>query len=156
MENFLKNKGDTMKKVPILYLCIMIIFFTTACVTGGSPKIRIEGAKLIPLLSNNSASAFMLIINDGKGKDTLIGCSIKEFPSSQCELHDIINGRMQKVEKIDIPTKEIVALKRGGLHLMFFNLPDKLGEEVNLILTFEKVGNIEGKLPVEHSEHIHH
>ncbi|GAB4539674.1 MAG: hypothetical protein Fur0020_08610 [Thermodesulfovibrionia bacterium] len=146
----------TMKRHVLFYLYFGIIIFIISCTIGGSPRIRVEGVKFVTSSINRTASAFMLIINDGNGNDTLIGCSVKDLPSAQCELHDFVNGRMQKVEGINIPAKEIIALKRGGLHLMLFNLPDRLGNGVTLILIFKRVGKIEVELPVEHSEHIHH
>ncbi len=140
-----------MKKITAFFLSfIIIISFAISCTIGKTPKIRVANSKLVSL-AGEKASAFMLIINDGEVSDVLIGCSIKEFPSTQGELHDVINGKMQKIEEINIPSKEVTVLKKGTLHLMFFNMPEKLGNEVTLVLTFRKSGIIEVKTPIIYS-----
>jgi len=148
-----------MRRLSPLYLYLVVVVIMTSCTIGGSPKIRIEEARLVASHQESAASAFMLIINDGNGRDALIGCSIKELPSVECELHDVIKGKMQRVSKIDIPAQRITPLKRGGFHLMLFNLPDESGGEITFILKFEKSGDIEVKASSEHHEgagHIHH
>jgi copper(I)-binding protein len=129
-----------------LISCSLLIFFailTFSCNSGGTPKISVKGAKFI---GKRDIAVFMLIINDGNGSDTLTGSSIKEFPSAKGEFHDVLGGKMTRVEKIEITAGEVTRLKRGSLHLMFFGLPEKR-VEVTLLLQFKKSGTIEVKIP---------
>jgi copper(I)-binding protein len=101
------------------------------------------------------ASAFMLIENNGSGNDKLTGCSVKEFSDVKGEIHDVINGKMQNVEAIKIPADKTTALRKGSIHLMFYRFPDKLEDEMTLVLKFKKTGTIEvrvsmDKLKVKH------
>lgn len=129
----------------ILLLIILSLF---AC-TKGEPELIVKGAILIPSPKMKGvASSFMFIINEGNGGDKLLGCSIKEYPTVRGELHDVVKGKMKRVNEIPIPPGQTTALKAGGLHLMFFGMPDSLPEEVTVLLRFEKSGTIEVKTQV--------
>jgi copper(I)-binding protein len=130
----------------ILYFLIMAIF---AGCSEGTPEISIKDSKFIPsqMLIGRAAS-FMKIVNDGEGSDSLKGCLIKEHPSVRGEIHDSVDGRMVKIEKVSIPPGHNTDLKMGNFHLMFFGLPEKIQNEVTLVLLFQKSGSIEVKVPV--------
>ncbi len=129
-----------------MVIALIVIFLI---IPGGEPKISVYKARFVPEdMINLVAAAFMVIINDGKGSDRLLGCSIKEFPSAWCELHDLVGGRMKKVEKIRIPADEITELKEGRHHLMFYNVSPEPKDEVSILLKFKKSGTIEFKAPV--------
>jgi len=75
------------------------------------------------------------------------------------ELHDVKNGQMFKIEKIPLRAKSTVELKKGGLHIMLFNLPIELkeGEEFKLTLIFEKAGEVIVPVKLSSSRHeMHH
>lgn len=129
----------------ILYFLVMALF---AGCSEGTPQILIKDAKLIPSQLIGRASSFMKIVNDGEGSDSLNGCLIKEHPSVRGEIHDSVDGKMVKIEKVDIPPGHNTDLKMGSFHLMFFGLPEKIKEEVTLVLLFQKSGSIEIKVPV--------
>ncbi len=144
-----------MKKKNLIIILIIAVIAALAggillLVPRGEPQITIEKARLVPSeMEKHVASAFMLIINDGKGSDSLIGCSLKESPSSWAELHDIKGGRMKRIKEIKITSNKITVLKAGSLHIMFFNVGDDLGEEVTLLLRFKKSGVKEVKARVK-------
>ncbi len=58
--------------------------------------------------------------------------------------------KMQKVEFIELPAGEAVALKPGGYHIMFIGLvgPLELGTTIQLTLVFEDAGEITVDVPV--------
>ena len=58
--------------------------------------------------------------------------------------------RMRRVPDIALPAMEKVALKPGGLHVMFMGLkePLKQGENIDITLTFEKAGDVIVSVPV--------
>lgn len=128
------------------------------------PKIEVKDAwvRAVPPTSKMSA-AYMVIENKGKEADKLISAS--NNVSEITELHKTENGKMRKVEFIEVPANGKVELKPGGLHIMLINLkkPIKEGEEVELTLKFEKSGEVKVKAPVKrgmggmnHEHHGHH
>ncbi len=121
-----------------------------SCNFDRTPEITVRDAILLPSPSLiGVASAFMHIDNNGDGSDTLNGCFIKEFHSARGKLHDIVGGKMKMMDEIKIPASRTIVLKKGRKHLMFYGLPGKLGDEVILILNFQKTGSIEVKAKVE-------
>ena len=135
-----------MKKTTVLSACVcaLFLFLIISSCTGGGPEIVVKGVTVVPSgMMQGAASSFMFIINDGVGNDTLTGCSMKDLPSVRCELHDFIDGKMSRREEIAIPAQETTELKRGGLHIMLFNVPDTLEDEVTLIMNFGESGPVE-------------
>jgi len=138
--------------IPYLILYVLLIAIVAGC-SEGRPQISLKEVKFIPSeMFIGRASSFMTIVNTGEGNDSLIGCSIKELPSVRGEIHDSVDGRMEKIEKIIIPPRHNTDLKMGSFHLMFFGLPEKIEEEVTLVLSFQKSGPISVKVPVSMME----
>lgn len=94
-----------------------------------SPKIPDAGA------------VFMKIRNKGTEDDFLIDSRVN-IKGVRTELHDVKDGRMFQIERIPIPAKSSVELKRGSLHVMLFGLPLEIkeGDEIIVTLIFEKAG----------------
>jgi len=108
----------------------------------GSADIKIEGAEAhFSSMKPDMGTIFMTIRNEGKTEDTLLGAAV-DMQGVIAELHDVKNNSMMKVDKIIIPAKNDVILKRGAMHIMLFNLPvtAKEGQEFTLLLKFEKAG----------------
>jgi copper(I)-binding protein len=68
---------------------------------------------------------------------------------------------MVKAGKIRIPSKGIVELKPGGLHIMIFKMPENIkeGHEFKMRLLFERSGErqIDVKLKgVDTNQHMNH
>ena len=131
---------------------MILYFLLIAALMGcseGAPEISIENSKLIPShMLTGRATSFMKIVNQGRGNDVLKGCMIKEHPQARGEIHDSVDGKMVNIKKIDIAPEQATELNMGNTHLMFFGLPEKIEEEVTLVLKFQKSGNIEVKVPV--------
>ena len=81
--------------------------------------------------------------------------AFRSVASARPEIHTHINDggvmRMRQVEAIDVPAGGEVALKPGGLHMMFMGLTAPLieGETVEVILVFENAGEVSMTLPVK-------
>ena len=112
---------------------------------GSAPKspdisIHEQRAHLSPAMLN-VGSVFMKIINSGKGDDALVRARTK-MPDVIVEIHDVVDGKMVKVDKIPVSSLSIVELKPRSLHIMLFKLPKdmKEGSEFILYLRFEKSG----------------
>jgi len=155
-------------KKPVSCIFVMLIFVILLSSTArgmGSPQkfprieIQAPEAKLSPVILG-SASVFMSISNAGESEDTLTEARV-DIPGAVAEIHDMKDGKMVKAEKIRIPSKNIVELKPGGLHIMIFKMPEdiKEGYEFKMHLVFEKSGErqINVKLKgVDTHLHMHH
>ncbi len=100
-----------------------------------------------------TGGGFLTITNTGATADMLVGVTA-DFP--RVEIHTTeMNGdvaRMMRVEAIEIPAGETVALQPGGFHVMFMGLggdPFEVGEEIPATLMFENAGALEIRFQVE-------
>lgn len=111
-----------------------------------------------------NGGAYLQIDNTGAA-DRLISAQVDVAGAT--ELHQMsMDGevmRMQKLENgIDLPAKQKVELKPGGLHIMLLGLkaPLKEGDKLPLRLKFEKAGEITVEIHVAAAgatpEHMHH
>ncbi len=114
--------------------------------------IMIEGAFARATLPNQPvAGAFMMLNNVGDEADRLVS---GETPiAGRVEIHEMaMDGDVMKMREIEggleIPAGEMVELKPGGYHVMFFDLSQALveGEMFEVTLEFEKGGKV--TLPV--------
>ncbi|GAA5529976.1 copper chaperone PCu(A)C [Herpetosiphon gulosus] len=103
------------------------------------------------MMGSNSA-AYMTIRNTGAA-DNLISASTDV--AGKVELHTVVADgdvmRMEQVEKIEVPANGEALLKPGGFHVMLLEVKQdlKVGDTIDLTLTFEKAGTITLKVPVQ-------
>lgn len=103
--------------------------------------------------SQKAAAVFMEIHNHGQTSDRLIGGASPD--AERVEIHghfrdgDIM--RMRRVDGVEIPAGGSARLAPGGFHVMLMGLKGPLLEEtvIELILTFEKAGEVEIEAVVE-------
>lgn len=96
--------------------------------------------------SSKSGAAFMQIVNHGEAADRLVSAS--SDVAKRVELHTHAAGddgvmRMLHVEEgFDLPAGGMLALERGGKHVMLMGLTRSLdqGDVVTITLEFEKSG----------------
>jgi periplasmic copper chaperone A len=99
------------------------------------------------------AGAFMSIENQGKEADRLVG--VTSPAAGVVAIHEMaMNGgvmTMHAVQGIDLKPGATVELRPGGYHVMLEDLkqPLKQGDQIPLLLTFEKAGAMEIKVKVE-------
>ena len=145
----------------------VLLFFATlllSCGGGdedgaGVPDIQIEGgwARAMPLLGgdttgNTNSAVYLRIRNTGSGADRLLG---GQTPSAEVvEIHQsvVVDDvmRMRKLNGMEILPHDLVALEPGGVHLMLLGLTQPLseGEEIELILRFERSGEVVVPIPI--------
>ncbi len=98
------------------------------------------------------AGAFMSIENQGKEADRLVSASSPV--AAVVAIHEMtMDGglmKMRAVKGIDLKPGATVELRPGGYHVMLEDLkrPLKDGEQIPLVLTFEKAGALEVKVNV--------
>ena len=105
--------------------------------TNNAPNVQIENATMrAPLPGQSTAVAYFDIVNTG-GEDVLLSASSNI--SDRVELHNHLreNGvmKMRQVENVEIPGKETVSFKSGGLHIMMFDA--EIRDPVTLTLNFK-------------------
>jgi len=128
----------------ILFVFVMLAVWapTGAGAAPGPADIKIEGVEAnFSSMKPDMGTIFMTIRNDGNTEDALLSVAV-DLAGVTAELHDVKNNSMVKVDKIIIPAKSDVMLKRGAMHIMLFNLPvtAKEGQEFTALLKFEKTG----------------
>ncbi len=140
--NGLHKDGGIMNTGKWIIAAVMAVtvVFSGKVVMAGSSDVSIEGASAIfsPKMPDSGA-AFMKIINNGDTDDALVGVNIN-IKKVRAVLHDIKDGKMVKTERIIIPARGAVELKRGGPHIMLYDLPSdiKEGKSYTLTLRFER------------------
>lgn len=130
MKSFLQRYGH-----------ILLILLTISACSQKPPDIQISDIIALPSpVMKGVASVFMRISNNG-GRDYLIGAKT-DIDGSIVELHNVKNGRMVKIKEVKIPANGKIEMIPGGMHIMIFNLPDKImdSQELNLYLQFKKSG----------------
>lgn len=104
---------------------------------------------------STSGAAFLVLMNHGDEDDRLVKAS--SDVAERVELHthkEDANGVMKMMEVEEgfvIPAGGMHALERGGDHVMFMGLKEPLdhGDVVEVILTFEKAGDVAVEIPVD-------
>ncbi len=133
--------------IPLLFL----LFLTVSACKEKTPLIQIEApeAAISPMLFG-VASVFMRIVNSGGADDELLSART-ELEGTITELHDIVDGKMVKVERIPIPADSSVLLRPARHHIMIFKIPAALkeGSDFSLVLTFKRSGEKRLRLPLQ-------
>ncbi|MDU8929873.1 copper chaperone PCu(A)C [Alisedimentitalea sp. MJ-SS2] len=118
--------------------------------------IRVEDpyARVSAMMSSSGA-AFMMIHNETGQADHLIDA--KSDIAKKVELHTHIenaDGVMQMIhveEGFELPEGGLIAMQRGGHHVMFMGLNQQLehGDTVNVTLVFKNAGDVAVEIPVD-------
>ncbi len=138
-------------------LVFLLFSFLNLSVVLASSDISIERIRgYFSSMRPDSVSIFMRINNHTPIDDSLIGCRVS-IPEVVVELHNVKDGSMFKVEKINVPANGSVELKRGGFHIMLFNVPIDImeGQEVGITLIFEKAGEKALSFKLERMKDMH-
>ena len=107
--------------------------------------------------SSPTGAAFMTLMNHGDTDDRLIAAT--SDVAKRVELHthtEDANGvmKMSEIEGgIALEAGGMHQMKRGGDHVMFMGLtaPLEQDSEITVTLTFEKAGEMEITIPVDHT-----
>jgi len=120
--------------------------------------IAIEGAwarpsRPMPQGEGEVSAAYMTIRNNaGEAEERLLGVRL-DGRQGTVEMHrsQQIEGvmRMRRVDAVPVPAGGTVRLEPGGYHLMLYGLSEPLepGEELALVLEFERQGSVPVRTP---------
>ena len=105
-------------------------------------------------MTRNSA-AYMNIANLTGRADRLLSVSSDAAEKTTLHQTSVLDGvaKMRHLMAIDLPAGKTVTFAPGGFHIMLINLnhPLKIGQEIELKLTFEKAGEKRIKVPIKMS-----
>lgn len=99
-----------------------------------------------------AGAAYVSVMNHGAEADRLI--SVSTPAAASAELHTtVMEGDVMKMEAVgplEVAPMATVEMNPGGLHVMLTGLkaPLKQGEKIELVLTFEKAGEVKVEVPV--------
>jgi copper(I)-binding protein len=149
------------KKTDRRILAILALFLV-GCgggVGSGEPEIHVDGAwaRAMPLVSGEGEAAtnsavYLLIRNEGGVGDRLLAAASEV--AERVEIHEskIVNDMMvmEELEGVEILPGSSVELKPGGVHIMLLGIlrPLLVGEEFELLLHFQKAGDLSIAVPV--------
>ena len=146
-------------------ICVVSILILSACIgTSSGPKIEVQdawaravtgmenmgdssqsGDEQQPMMGMNGA-VYMVLHNNGDVGDKLLRVQGDVAQSIELHISEMDDGvmSMHPVEAIEVLPKEQVELKPGGYHVMLVGLKRDLnpGDQINLVLVFEKSGEI--------------
>lgn len=148
----------------LLLACAALCLSTSLHAGTPTGVIGAEGAfaRAVPPGQTNSA-AFMTLTNGGDTAHVLVSAESNVSEVVELHAHIMEDGmmKMRRLEKIDLPAGETVALEPGGLHLMLIGLARQLspGEDVEITLIFGDGGRKVLTVPVKSAQetmHHHH
>ncbi len=135
-----------MKRLLLLLIPALISFQGFAAEFAvGDLVIKHPWARPTPPVADAGAAYF--IVDNSRGADDRL-LSAEADISQRVELHThLMEGdvmMMRKVDTIEMPAGQTVALQPGGLHIMFIGLQAPLveGDRFPLTLNFEKAGAV--------------
>ncbi|MEV7519025.1 copper chaperone PCu(A)C [Streptomyces sp. NPDC091371] len=115
----------------------------------GKPKMTVSGGYMPQPVNDKMAGAFMVIKNNSKTADKLVG--VTSALSDDLQIHETKDQKMQQVPSMDVPANGELKLERGGNHVMFMGLKNtpKVGDKVTVELRFEKADPVKVELDVK-------
>jgi copper(I)-binding protein len=125
-----------------------VVLYSLAGCSSGKPEVSVEEVRatetkmILPAIS-----FFMTIHNRGTSGDVLLSARLKDFPSAKVELHDVVDGRMTRIDKIEIGEGQRIEFEPGGIHLMAFKVKNPTGP-LTLVLKFKESGELEINAPL--------
>jgi periplasmic copper chaperone A len=149
-----------------LLLATLVVASVAAACSSGSASIVVSDpwARASSAMASAGA-AYLTIENTGSAADALIGASSPA--ATTVEVHETVamgspapgasadGGMMgmQPVKRLEIPAGGTVELKPGSYHIMLIGLKQdlKVGDSIEITLTFEKVGEIKATASVRES-----
>jgi periplasmic copper chaperone A len=149
-----------------LLLATLVVASVAAACSSGSASIVVSDpwARASSAMASAGA-AYLTIENTGSAADALIGASSPA--ATTVEVHEtVVMGSpapgasgdsgmmgMQPVKRLEIPAGGSVELKPGSYHIMLIGLKQdlKVGDSIEITLTFEKVGEIKATASVRES-----
>ena len=132
-----------------LTLASVIVLATGA--NASSVMIMKAFARASATPTAQTGAAYVSLMNHGEA-DRLVSVSTTAAKSAEIHKSEVVDGvmKMTPVEALDLPMHGTLEMKPGGYHVMLMGLtqPLKKGDEIEIVLTFEKAGEVKARVPV--------
>lgn len=141
------------RPVSILFALVLggISFAALAETAADAVSVADPYVRAVPPGQPNSA-AFMQLANQSEADHTLVAAESPVAQTVELHTHVMEEGmmKMRRIEKIDLPAGQEVALQPGGLHIMLIGLNQELQPEAQVAVTlvFEDGSKSEIQAPV--------
>lgn len=108
-----------------------------------------DGRLILPVVKGNPAGIYFTVANAGAKAWMLAAVSIDG--AGKAEMHETQGGKMSAVPQVEVPAGGTVKFEPGALHVMAFELDDKLvaGGTAEMTLTFADGDKISAPLKIE-------
>lgn len=141
------------KVIALVALVLPFVGVSAHGVNQGDIQIQHPWVREV-VMSGMNGAAYMILTNQGAEEDRLVSASVPV--AAMTELHQTVERagvmHMEHLPSgIVLPVGQTVELKPGGLHIMLMNVSRKLeeGEQIPVVLEFEKAGRVETYLAVQ-------
>lgn len=99
-----------------------------------------------------TAAVYVTLMNHGAEADALLKISTPAADMAMAHETTMTDGvmKMREIERLELKPHETATFAPGGNHIMLVGLkaPLKEGEQITMVLTFEKAGDVTINVPV--------
>lgn len=142
---------------PFVVLALAVLLAAPASARADTVRfgdIEIERAWARPSIGRSpNGAAYLTIANHGEEADRLVAASTPAAERTELHTHLVEGGimRMRPIEAVEVPPGAPAAMRPGGDHVMLMGLrqPLRVGDSFELILVFEKAGEVAVTVRVE-------
>ena len=123
---------------------------TDAAAVEAKPGTTVSAARLVlPAVKGNPGAAYFAVANGSSGTIAIAAVSIDG--AAKAEMHQTVGGSMTPVERIDVAPGTAIAFEPGALHVMAYDLADKLkpGTTTEMTITFADGDKVSTPITVE-------
>lgn len=133
----------------LLVLCGTVL---AACQSGAPGTLSIDDAWMRVAPAGENSAIYFVINNEAGEADTLQSVTFDKAGVVELHMSKMEDGKMtmQHQESVAVPKGQQVVFQPGGLHVMLMNLKEDLteGQEFDIVLHFEKAGDVTAKASV--------
>lgn len=107
-----------------------------------------EGTFMLPVIAGNPGAAYFALSNDSANTVSIAAIAIDGV--GKTEVHQTMGGSMKPVDRIDVEPKLALKFERGGLHVMAFEVSDRLkaGDTIEMTITFTDGDKVSAPLKI--------
>ncbi|MEQ1542721.1 MAG: copper chaperone PCu(A)C [Novosphingobium sp.] len=123
---------------------------TDAPAVEAKPGTTVSEARLVlPAVKGSPGAAYFAVANGSSGTIAIAAVSIDG--AAKAEMHQTVGGSMTPVERIDIAPGTAIAFEPGALHVMAYDLADKLkaGSTTEMTITFADGDKVSAPVKIE-------
>lgn len=136
--------------VPLALPLILALLLAGPALAAGAIDVVDPWAR--PSMPDRPGVAYLEIRNSGESPDRLLGGRAAAAGSVELHKAEQKEGvmRMSPVDAVEVPAGGTAHLAPGGFHLMLFGLeaPLKVGDSLEVVLEFERGGQVTVSVPV--------